>query len=79
VDHPPRPGLISVVDVTAQRVVTTITVPAGPPRFVSFCDSRAWVSVYSVQPDGRPDDAAPPAIAVLDTATLASSPQPKPS
>jgi hypothetical protein len=37
----------------------TITVPAGPPRVVSFCDSRAWVSVYSVQPDDRPDDAAP--------------------
>lgn len=62
---------ISVVDVAARTVKTTIAVPAGPARFVAFCAGRAWVSVYSVLPNGQPDDSAPHLISVIDVDTLA--------
>lgn len=62
--------VVSVLDATLGQIVATIRTDAGPPRFVTFCGGLAWISVYSVRPDGSPADELPHVVAVIDTATL---------
>ena len=67
--------VISVLDLQLRTVVATVPSPAGPPRFIAFCSTgpgagRAYVSVYSVRPDGQPDDNAAHLVSVIDQTTL---------
>jgi serine/threonine-protein kinase len=65
-------GVVSVLDVTSDKVVGQLRIPAGPPQFVAFCpDGRhAYVSVYTMGADGRADSSRPHVVAVLDTASI---------
>lgn len=65
-------GVVSVLDVTTNRVVGQLRIPAGPPQFVAFCPDgrRVYVSVYSMGAGGHADDTRPHVVAVLDTATI---------
>ena len=60
-------GVVSVLDTTLGRIVGTVMVSAGPPRYIAFCpDGRqAFVSV-SGESGGAPN-----VLAVIDTSTLA--------
>ncbi|WP_448640222.1 Hsp70 family protein [Geodermatophilus sp. URMC 63] len=57
-------GTITVVDTEVDEVVSTIDVPAGPPRYLTLSPdgTRAYVSVWN-------DDRTIAAISVLDTTT----------
>lgn len=64
-------GVVSVLDVTTDRIVGQLRIPAGPPQFIAFCPDgrRAYVSVYTMT-DGRADSSRPHVVAVLDTAAI---------
>jgi serine/threonine-protein kinase len=57
-------GFVTVVDLTANKVLADVPIPAGPPQFIAFTadGSRAYVSVYNA-------DLSINAVAVLDTRT----------
>jgi serine/threonine-protein kinase len=57
-------GIVTVVDTNLDKVIGTIAVSAGPPRYVAFTPdgTRAYVSAYT-------DDMTVNRVAVLDTRT----------
>ena len=57
-------GVVTVVDLTVNKVLADVPIPAGPPQFIDFSadGSRAYVSIYNA-------DLTINAVAVLDTRT----------
>jgi serine/threonine-protein kinase len=57
-------GVVTVVDLTVNKVLANVPMPAGPPQFIDFTadGSRAYVSIYNT-------DLTINAVAVLDTRT----------
>ena len=57
-------GVVTVLDVTANKVLANVPIPAGPPQFIAFTGdgSRAYVSIYDAELTIN-------AVAVLDTRT----------
>jgi len=57
-------GVVTVLDLTINKVIATIRIPAGPPQFIAFAPdgNHAYVSIYN-------DPKTINMVAVLDTRT----------